>query len=594
MATKTINTRIKLKYDSLENWNKSTLVLLQGEIAVTTIPTGSDAHTNPPAIMFKVGDGEHTFAQLSWASGLAADVYSWAKAANKPSYTASEVGAATKADITTEINKLDVADTAVDGQYVSSVVETDGKIQVTRAALPVFTDTDTQYQLVLNDHTLKLQSKAKGGTWADVTGQSFTLPDNNTTYTFASTATSGASFKVTPSGGTAQTVYIDGLGSAAFKAEGDFDAKGAAAGVLGTSSDTATANTVYGAKKAAENAQSKADAALPKTDFETFKGTNTTAIADAKKAGTDAAAALETYKGTNDAAVSKNATDIANLQTAVKAGITFKGKVDALPATTNYSNGDLIIVGTKEYILYDDGTAKSWVELGDEGSHLTKATADTYYVPLARTIAGVDLKDNVTKAELQTALNVADGATKVVESTVSGWGFTKNKGTVTGISMNGEAKTVAADGSVDLGTVLTAHQDISGKQDKLSTTQLNAVNSGITAAKVTTYDGYATTIGNKQDKAISLTGITAKTVEGALTEINTLAGTKQTAAQVSNAITTELAKHAGIDKVGTVTSVSAGDGLKITGTAGVTPVVEIDDAVTFIFNCGSSTTVLEQ
>ena len=40
-------------------------------------------------------------------------------------------------------------------------------------------------------------------------------------------------------------------------------------------------------------------------------------------------------------------------------------------------------------------------------------------------------------------------------------------------------------------------KDISGKQDKLSTAQLNAVNSGITSSKVSTYDGYAT---SKQDK----------------------------------------------------------------------------------------------
>ena len=37
MATKTINTRIKLKYDTFENWNKSTLVLKEGEIACATI-----------------------------------------------------------------------------------------------------------------------------------------------------------------------------------------------------------------------------------------------------------------------------------------------------------------------------------------------------------------------------------------------------------------------------------------------------------------------------------------------------------------------------------------------------------------------------
>ena len=98
-------------------------------------------------------------------------------------------------------------------------------------------------------------------------------------------------------------------------------------------------------------------------------------------------------------------------------------------------------------------------------------------------------------------------------------------GTVTGVKMNGTTKNPSS-GVVDLGTVITAHQDISGKQNK----------------------------------AISLSGITATTVEGALVEINTLAGTKQTAQQVLNAITTELAKHPGIDKVGTVTSVLISEG----------------------------------
>lgn len=55
---------------------------------------------------------------------------------------------------------------------------------------------------------------------------------------------------------------------------------------------------------------------------------------------------------------------------------------------------------------------------------------------------------------------------KVTESTVSGWGFTKNKGTVTSVAvkMNGSTKgTITSSGTIDLGTVIT---DISGKLDK--------------------------------------------------------------------------------------------------------------------------------
>lgn len=46
-------------------------------------------------------------------------------------------------------------------------------------------------------------------------------------------------------------------------------------------------------------------------------------------------------------------------------------------------------------------------------------------------------------------------------------GYTSNVGTITGITMNGTSK--GTSGVVDLGTVITAHQDISGKADKSAT-----------------------------------------------------------------------------------------------------------------------------
>ena len=83
-----LKTRISLKYDTLANWQKSTLKLNKGELAIAVIPTADPANKQLPPVMFKVGDGEHTFAQLgdNWASALAADVYGWAKAANRPAY----------------------------------------------------------------------------------------------------------------------------------------------------------------------------------------------------------------------------------------------------------------------------------------------------------------------------------------------------------------------------------------------------------------------------------------------------------------------------------------------------------------------------
>ena len=78
MANKTLKTRIKLKYDTLANWqgDGAAVVLLKGEVAICEVPTGGSLEqVTPPAILFKVGDGVKTFAQLPWVSGLAADVY---------------------------------------------------------------------------------------------------------------------------------------------------------------------------------------------------------------------------------------------------------------------------------------------------------------------------------------------------------------------------------------------------------------------------------------------------------------------------------------------------------------------------------------
>ena len=81
----------------------------------------------------------------------------------------------------------------------------------------------------------------------------------------------------------------------------------------------------------------------------------------------------------------------------------FEGVKDALPETVDgYAAGDIIIVGTKEYVC--DGT--KWVELGDEAIYLTTASAQANYVQKTFTIAGIDMKDNITVEEIKTALGL--------------------------------------------------------------------------------------------------------------------------------------------------------------------------------------------
>ena len=73
--------------------------------------------------------------------------------------------------------------------------------------------------------------------------------------------------------------------------------------------------------------------------------------------------------------------------------------------------------------------------------------------------AGIDSNyASITALQKQVDAIVIPGA--VTESTVSGWGFTKNAGTITGIKMNGAS--IGTSGVVDLGTVLTSHQSLDG------------------------------------------------------------------------------------------------------------------------------------
>lgn len=94
---------------------------------------------------------------------------------------------------------------------------------------------------------------------------------------------------------------------------------------------------------------------------------------------------------------------------------------------------------------------------------------------------------------------IASGATKVTSSTVEGWGYTKNTGTVTGVKINGTTKSPSS-GVVDIGTVLTSHQDITGKLDKVTSTDTTD------RVYVVTNSGYQTTL------PISVSNYTASSI----------------------------------------------------------------------------------
>lgn len=161
MATvvKNLNTRIALKYDSYENWTHHNPILLKGEIAIAELPISENkpgvgepnaagstpAIQNAPNILIKVGDGTNHYNDLKFVSALAADVYSWAKAATKPTYSAGEI---------TDLDK-----------YISQTIK----------------DTNTQYRIVAVEgatYSYKLQKKDIGDAdYTDVAGSVISLTD---------------------------------------------------------------------------------------------------------------------------------------------------------------------------------------------------------------------------------------------------------------------------------------------------------------------------------------------------------------------------------------------------------------------------------
>lgn len=221
MATKTLKTRFQLKSDTYQNWIANDPTPLAGELCIVIVPAETGAVAKEPAILFKTGDGTHKFSELQFAAGIAADVYDWAKAENKPTYSANEITGLS--------------------DYIS------GEIQ----------DTDTQYKLEVdadNNRKFHLYSQAKGTTtWTLVS--TITIPDE-TVYTLVE---GGANGTVKFNG---EDVKVHGLGTAAYKDEGAFDAAGAATTALEDAKTYADGKdtAIEAAKKAGDDAQAAVDA----------------------------------------------------------------------------------------------------------------------------------------------------------------------------------------------------------------------------------------------------------------------------------------------------------------------------------------------
>ena len=247
----------------------------------------------------------------------------------------------------------------------------------------------------------------------------------------------------------------------------------------------------------------------------------TTSIADAKKAGTDAATALNTYKTSNDAALAAVKTTADNTATAVNNTTT------GLAATNKIAT---------------DNAAKL----------ANMATSETVNA----------LTTRVSTAETNITNLKSDKQDKLVSS-----GENAN---ISG--SNGVTVTVGTDGKIAVaGNQSAIDTALAGKQATLSTEQLAAVNSGITSARVSTYDTAVTTANNALPKSTYDTqvgtvsaanmGTTATTVVGAIKEIKSAVSATDGAAVKTDQGTTNKDKAVITDGNGKVTTGTIATGM---------------------------------
>lgn len=569
MANKILNTRIQLKYDTLTNWQSgpfngtdNTKWLKAGELAIVTlVPNKETAPTSKAdqhPLLFKVGTGSHKFDDLPWASALSADVYDWAKQSGivinttgngdfitgitwdadnkrinvtKGSYTVTTSGTGT---VITGISKSGTTITATKGNISyndltnkptinndNQTVKGNGTAFGSNAAIDIvpgsnvtitpdtannkitisssYTDTNQKIKAGSVEFGNNDTVEIKAGTNITVTPDkdkktiTITSTDTNTTYAFAEGSTNGA-FQVTPSGGSAQFVKVHGLGSAAYT-----DSKNYATSAQGT----------------------KADNAMPKSGG-TFTG-EVVLSADPTK---DLGAATKQYVDSKTAALT--------------GAMHFVGTKPSIPSSGTFNDGDVILVGTKEYV-YDSSNGSTitahWVELGDEGSHALRTITINASGGLT---GGGDLSANRTISIADSGVTTAKIADKAVT----------------------EAKLADA-----------------------VTTKLNKQ-----WQPIGNYKTIQSAVNDPAANGKSLTFIDtiSQNANGVIT------ATKKNVNLDNYALKSEIPTDFGVTKItSTDTTTSNKDdnisGLKITPATGTGTVnIEIDDTVTFIFDCGGA------
>ncbi len=182
----------------------------------------------------------------------------------------------------------------------------------------------------------------------------------------------------------------------------------------------------------------------------------------------------------------------------------------ALDAKANTADlgalADLDTVGTAQIVdknvtkakLADDivtslGKADSALQAADLSAYQTKEEADAAYDAAGAAATAQAAAIAAAKTAADAAYAVKSTETTATTAATNASAALTNIGTLSTLTTTAKTNAVAAINEVDA-AVKENTTALEGKQDTLTTEQLAAANSGITAAKVSTYDGYNATI----------------------------------------------------------------------------------------------------
>jgi hypothetical protein len=465
VINKTLQTRIALKYDTLANWEASSIILKKGEIAIVEfenqhIMAGDHKPANtPPAVSMKVGDGEKTFNQLPYVQAIAGDVYNWAKQAEKPVYIAGEI------------------------QGIDEYIEE--------------RERDTKYVLTEDADKRAFVIKEVDKTGA-ATGTTYTIDWSDLDATIAQLRADLTTLETVtmPNAINAAIEDLDADDAVEYAGEGNTGARKIVMAV-DTENGIAKAEKAFLVKEDIPVIEQSQVNGLEKAleDMEAaYKAADEVVLAAAKKYTDDSVAALEdsldVTAGTYKAATGKMVDDIyeenglvkveyrdlttlevksvdengaviastlkdeldaintelgrleddkqdnlafvggeynaesnkvvlqAYVDDLVASGVNFRGVVDnTLPAVADYEVGDIVILHytdtgrNVEYILAPVDNGNAWYELGDEGMHISRPEFEEYKEAAAKALKDLEDAHKADKEALEKAIADGDAAT---------------------------------------------------------------------------------------------------------------------------------------------------------------------------------------